>query len=82
MGLKLIIAIVPPDDAGQIVDSLTHKEIGVTRINTVSGFFKRGNATLLVGVEDEKAPGAVDLITSKAKRGRTFLLDVERYERV
>ncbi|MHB9091220.1 MAG: cyclic-di-AMP receptor, partial [Chloroflexota bacterium] len=47
--MKLILAIIPSDDAGGIVDSLTHEEIGVTRINTVSGFMKKGNATLLIG---------------------------------
>lgn len=80
--MKLIVAIVPPEDAGVIVDDLTRAEFGVTRINTVSGFFKRGNATLLVGVEDERVPQAAQIITSKAKRGRYFVLPVERYERV
>lgn len=80
--MKLIVAIVPPDDAGTIVDTLTHQEYGVTRINTVSGFFKRGNATLLIGVEEEKLSAAMDIINSRAKRGRTYVLDVERYERI
>lgn len=80
--MKLIIAIVPADDAGGIVDGLTHEEMGVTRINTVSGFLKKGNATLLIGVEDEKVPGALEVVSSRAKRGRTFVLPVERYERL
>ncbi len=81
--MKLILAIIPSDDAGGIVDSLTHEEMGVTRINTVSGFMKKGNATLLIGVDDEKVSGALEIVTAKAKRGgRAFVLDVERYERV
>ena len=80
--LKLIVAIVPADDAGGIVDGLTQQEFGVTRINTVSGFLKKGNATLLVGVDDGKVSEALDLIASRARKGRTFVLDVERYERL
>ncbi len=80
--MKLIVAIVPADDAGGIVDGLTHEEIGVTRINTVSGFLKKGNATLLVGVDDERVPGALEIIASRAKKGRTYVLEVERYERI
>ncbi len=80
--MKLIVAIVPADDAGAIIDALTHEEIGVTRINTVSGFLKKGNATLLIGVDEPRAAGAVDLVAARAKKGRTFVLNVERYERL
>ena len=80
--MKLIMAIVPADDAGNVIDALTHEEYGVTRINTVSGFLKKGNATLLIGVEDERVPSALDIVAARAKRGRTFVLDVERYEHI
>lgn len=78
--MKLIMAIVPADDAGTVIDALTREEFGVTRINTVSGFLQKGNATLLIGVEDQKAPAALDIVAARAKRGRIFILDVERYE--
>ena len=80
--MKLILAIMPANDATVVVDALTHEEMGVTRINTVSGFLKKGNATLLIGVDEEKLQSALDLIVSKAKQGRTFVLPVERYERI
>ncbi|MHB1132585.1 MAG: cyclic-di-AMP receptor [Chloroflexota bacterium] len=80
--MKLILAILPADDASVVVDALTHQEVGVTRINTVGGFLKKGNATLLIGVDETKVASALDLITTKAKQGRTFVIDVERYERI
>ena len=80
--VKLVLAIVPADDAGGITDVLSHKEIGVTRINTVGGFLRKGNATLLIGVEDDRVGEAIDIVDSKARAGRRFVFNVERYERV
>jgi uncharacterized protein YaaQ len=51
--MQLIFAVVQDQDAGRVVDALVAKEYRVTRINTHGGFLKRGNATLLIGAEDE-----------------------------
>ena len=50
--MKLIMAIVRDRDASTVIDELTRRGYGVTRINTYGGFLKRGNATILTGVED------------------------------
>lgn len=57
--MQLILAIVHDEDANKVVDALVAAEYRVTRINTVGGFFKRPNATLLIGVEPERV---VDVI--------------------
>ncbi len=80
--MKLIIAMIPHDSAAQVVDALTRQEFGVTRINTFSGFMRRGNATLLVGVDDEHLGTASDIMSAATNKGRFYVFDVDRYERI
>ncbi len=53
-GMKLVVAIVQDEDAGNLTDSLVEAGFGATRINTAGGFLRHGNATVLVGVEEER----------------------------
>ena len=52
--MKLIVAIVQDQDAGPVIDALVSQEFRATRINTSGGFLKRGNATVLIGVDEER----------------------------
>ncbi len=60
--MQLVLAIVHSDDADRVVDALTGADFRVTRINTVGGFFKRPNATLLIGVEPEQVKEVIGYI--------------------
>ncbi len=62
--MKLVVAIVQREDAGTLIDALTEKGHRATRINTAGGFLKEGNATVLVGVEDESVGDVLALIES------------------
>ncbi len=53
-GYQLILAIVQDEDAGPVIEALTGDGFRATRINTVGGFLRKGNATVLVGVERER----------------------------
>ena len=59
--MKLVIAIVHPEDAGALVDALTDKEYRVTRLHSQGGFLKQNNASILVGVEE---PQVEDVLTT------------------
>ena len=48
--MKLVIAIVHPEDAGALVDALTDKDYRVTRLHSQGGFLKQSHATILAGV--------------------------------
>lgn len=52
--MKLVVAIVHPEDAGALVDALTDKEYRVTRLQSQGGFLKQSNASILVGVEEDQ----------------------------
>ena len=44
--MKMVIAIVQDDDALDLIDTLTEKKFGVTKLATTGGFLKSGNTTL------------------------------------
>ncbi len=60
--MKLVVTIVRDQDAGRAIDALIAREYRATRINTAGGFLKRGNATLLVGVQDEQVDEVIQII--------------------
>lgn len=65
--MKLVIAIVQDEDAGRLVSALMSDGYGVTKLATTGGFLRAGNTTLLVGVSDEKLPGAMGVIEKVCK---------------
>ena len=65
--MKLIMAIVSNDDAGNVTTALTDNGFWVTRLATTGGFLKAGNTTLLLGVEEERIQDALKIIESVCK---------------
>jgi uncharacterized protein YaaQ len=82
--VKLVVAIVQDRDAGPVVDALVQREYRSTRINTQGGFLRRGNATLLIGVEDEQTDDVMALVRENARAGggTIFVVNVARFVRV
>ena len=88
--MKLVVAVVQDRDAGPVIDALVQREYRSTRINTQGGFLRRGNATLLIGVEDEQVPDVLALIRENIQAtgdqrtgaGTAFVLNVARFVRV
>lgn len=60
--MKLVMSIVQSDDAGRLVNALTRAGYRATTISTTGGFLRQGNATILVGVEDEHVPHVLQLV--------------------
>lgn len=52
--MKLVIAIVKDSDAMDVSDALVENDFRMTRIASTGGFLRRGNVTLLVGVEPDQ----------------------------
>ena len=50
--VKLVVAIVHNEDAGNLVTALLDKEFRATRLQSSGGFLKQSNATIILGVED------------------------------
>jgi uncharacterized protein YaaQ len=88
--MKLIVAIVHHTDGEQVLQALTDAHFTVTRIVSNGGLLRRGNATLLIGVDATRVADAMQLLREHSappvdpglKRATVFVLNVERFEQV
>jgi uncharacterized protein YaaQ len=60
--VKLVVAIVHNEDAGPLVDTLLEREYRTTRLHSSGGFLRQSNATVLVGVEDDRVDDVVSIV--------------------
>lgn len=75
--MKLIVAIVHGEDADEVIRAMLAAGHRLTRINTMGGFLRRGNATLLIGVEDHQIDEVVSLMQANTRR-RTESAPIEK----
>jgi uncharacterized protein YaaQ len=93
--MKLLLAIVQDQDAGTILDALMENNYRATRINTAGGFLRRGNATLLIGVDDAEVDRVIQLLNEHTQArpateasgvtigaGTVFVLPVQAFLRL
>ena len=71
--MKLVTAIVHNEDAANLVDALLEGEYRATRLHSSGGFLKQGNATILVGVDDDKVDAVLQLISANCQSRRQFV---------
>ncbi len=93
-GMKLVMAIVPEERASETLGALMAAQYRATLVSTTGGFWRKGNATVLIGVEDDKVDDVLQRIegicvspTYKAEKPEAawttmFVLDVAQYQRV
>lgn len=60
--MNLVLTIVQNEDADPVTQALLAASYRVTRINTAGGFLRRGNVTLLIGVEEDRVDDVIRLI--------------------
>jgi uncharacterized protein YaaQ len=60
--MKLIVSIINSDDARGLTDALMREGYRATTIGTTGGFLRQGNATLLIGTEDENVDEVLEII--------------------
>ena len=80
--MRLLVTILKENEASSVVDTLMDQEYRATRINTAGGFFRRGNSTLLIGVEDDQVDDVMNLISTTVDVTTVFVLNVLRHERL
>ena len=69
--MKLLIAIVQDADVNFLVDALTEGGHRITKLSTTGGFLKKGNTTLLIGVEEENLDQLLAIIENNCKKRNT-----------
>ena len=85
--MKLIIAIIRDMDNDQVSHALTAEDFRVTYVASTGGFLRRGQSTLLIGVEDDRLERALQLIRSNCtpasdddtRRSIIFVLKVDQF---
>jgi uncharacterized protein YaaQ len=71
--VKLVFAIVQGEDAGRTVQALNGAGISVTRFASSGGFLQQGNATLLIGVDEERVEQVLQLIRENCRERSRYL---------
>lgn len=77
--MKLIFAIVNNDDSSAVSSALTKSGYGVTKLATTGGFLKAGNTTFLIGIDDDKVDGVLDIIRKYSSKRTQALPDMISY---
>ena len=67
--MKLVVGILSSQDADQVTEALVAAEYRATRINTAGGFLRRGNATLMVGVEEDQVQDVIGIFKAHSGSG-------------
>jgi uncharacterized protein YaaQ len=87
--MKLVIAIVRDIDAGVVIEELVSHDHRVTRMASTGGFLRRGNVTLLIGVEDEHVQDVVNILKDTCRppepghyRATIFVVDAPHFEQI
>jgi uncharacterized protein YaaQ len=71
--VKLVIAVVQGEDASQTVQALSNAGISVTKMASSGGFLQQGNATLLIGVDEDKVEAAMELIRENCRERSQYM---------
>ncbi len=90
MAKKLILAIVGQADAESVANALVAHQYPVTRLSSTGGFLRRGQVTLLVGVEADHLPNALDVIrfachsepVADQHRATLFVVNTDAFEQI
>lgn len=87
--MKLIIAIVREPDDETVIQALVNHGHRVTRVASTGGFLRRGNVTLLIGVETERVDEVFDLLRQSCHpveggehRATVFVVNLPRFEQI
>jgi uncharacterized protein YaaQ len=88
--MKLMFIIVPNDDVDGIVQLLVDNQFRVTRVASTGGFLRRGNVTLMLGVEEGMVQPVIDLLRKECvpapedsqHRATIFVVDMPFFEQI
>jgi uncharacterized protein YaaQ len=86
--MKLILAILRDEDVETVSHELISAGFRVTRIASTGGFWRRGNTTFMIGVDDEKVDNAIEVMKKfcsepsdpNSHKATVFVLNVSRHD--
>ena len=90
MSKKMILAILEDSDSNNVMRSLHDAGHPLTLIDSTGGLLKRGNSTLIAGVDNSDVNDVISLINMECepcvnpfkKRATIMVFNVEHFEQI
>jgi uncharacterized protein YaaQ len=88
--MNMMLVILNDRDAESVLRELVEQEFRATRIASTGAFLRRGNTTLLIGLEEGKVDEVLEIIRDRSaepeepgqRRATVFVLPVARFEQI
>lgn len=90
--MKLILSIIQDHIVQDVLNELSENKIRATKLSSTGGFFRKGNTTILIGIEEEKLDRVKEMILNISKNKETvddktantvmFVLNMDQFIRV
>ncbi|AZK43718.1 MULTISPECIES: cyclic-di-AMP receptor [Erysipelothrix] len=78
--MKLVLAIVSNDDSTVVSNALNKENYQVTRLATTGGFLRAGNTTLIIGVDDDRVEGCLEIIGNECSKRTEVVPSTASYD--
>jgi uncharacterized protein YaaQ len=89
MVMKLMFVIIRDKDNEVVVQALVENDYRVTRMASTGGFLRRGNVTLMIGVEADQVQAVIDMLRQVCcppeeshHRATVFVVDMPYFEQI
>jgi uncharacterized protein YaaQ len=87
--MKLMFVVIRDKDNDNVIRALIENDYRVTRVASTGGFLRRGNVTLMIGVDDAKIQAVIDLLhlaccppEESHHRATIFVVDMPYFEQI
>ena len=87
--MKLMFVVIRDKDSENVVQGLIENNYRVTHVASTGGFLRRGNVTLMIGVENDKIQSVIDLLhqtccppEESQHRATIFVVDMPYFEQI
>ena len=70
---KLLIVIASDSDADTLIQKLVERGYPATKVSSTGGFLRRGNATIISGVDADDVEGVLSIIRHECQARTEFM---------
>lgn len=78
--MKLVIAIIQAYDSDRLLRAVTNAGLRATKIVSTGGFLRMGNATILMGVGDDRVRECLEIIRTSCEPRVEVAFDPAEHE--
>ena len=90
MNKKMVLAILEDFESSSVMNALHEAGYPLALIDSTGGLLRRGNSTIIAGVNDDQVENVIDLINQECspsvnpfkKRATIMVFDVDHFEQI